>query len=308
MQLDDAIEQFRYHLRAERNLAPNTIEAYTRDLTYFSAWCEEHELSDVDDILPRHVSQWLTAQYKRGLKVSSVTRALISLRRLCNFLSVEGKLLSDPTENIDVPSIGRKIPRILSLDQVDALLESPDKNVPEGLRDRAMLETMYATGLRVSELIRLELADADLVVGYVRVRGKGDKERLVPLGEVAQEAIQRYLHSARAEMLRSAGGPSVTGALFVTRRGKGMTRQAFWKIIKRSGVAAGIDINLSPHTLRHSFATHLLERGANLRVVQALLGHADIGTTQIYTHVAQERLKQIHAQHHPRGGNQEPDP
>jgi integrase/recombinase XerD len=300
MRIDDAIEQFRHHLRAERNMAPNTISAYSRDLVAFAAWSADHEIDLMEDVDPDHIVRWMSAMHHRKLKMSSIARALISLRRLCAFLCMEDLLDENPTEDIDVPSISRKIPRILSLDQVDALLGAPDQSHPEGLRDRAMLETMYATGLRVTELILLDQADADLVLGYVRVRGKGDKERLVPLGEVAQEAIQRYLYSARAELLRSAGGASVTPALFVTRRGTAMTRQSFWKNIKRYALTAGIEYNISPHTLRHSFATHLLERGANLRVVQALLGHADIGTTQIYTHVAQERLKQIHAQHHPR--------
>jgi integrase/recombinase XerD len=268
MLVDDAIEQFRYHLRAERNLAENTVAAYSRDLASFARWCEDHEVPDIHAVLPRHVSQWMLSMHEEGLKIASITRALIALRRMCAFLVAEGLMKENPTETIDVPKLGRKIPTVLSLDQVEVLLNAPTV----------------------------------LVAGYVRVVGKGEKERLVPLGELAQESIQRYLLSARAELLRPAGGLSASQALFVTRRGDAMTRQAFWKNIKRYAEECGIHIELSPHTLRHSFATHLLERGANLRVVQALLGHADIGTTQIYTHVAQEHLKKVHAQHHPRSG------
>jgi integrase/recombinase XerD len=302
MLVDDAIEQFRYHLRAERNLAENTVAAYSRDLASFARWCEDHEVPNIHAVLPRHVSQWMLSMHEEGLKIASITRALIALRRMCAFLVAEGLATENPTETIDVPKLGRKIPTVLSLDQVEVLLSAPTVGTPEGLRDRAMLETLYATGLRVSELTELKLSEVDLVAGYVRVVGKGEKERLVPLGELAQESIQRYLLSARAELLRPAGGLSASQALFVTRRGDAMTRQAFWKNIKRYAEECGIHLELSPHTLRHSFATHLLERGANLRVVQALLGHADIGTTQIYTHVAQEHLKRVHAQHHPRSG------
>ncbi len=302
MLIDDAIDQFRYHLRVERALAANTIEAYTRDLATFAQHCESLDVSQIEDVTPDHITAWMDEKFTRGMKNTSVARALIALRRLCLYLRLEGVLEDNPTQTIDIPRTGRKIPRVLSFDQVDALLDSPDGQTPEGLRDRAMLEVLYATGLRVSELIGLAMTGMDLTVGYVRVVGKGDKMRLVPLGEVARDAVQTYLHHARGALLAPAGGPAVTDAIFVTRRGGPMTRQAFWKNIKRHAIEAGITINISPHTLRHSFATHLLERGANLRVVQALLGHADIGTTQIYTHVTQERLKLIHRQHHPRSG------
>lgn len=300
MLIDDAIDQFRFHLQVERSLAVNTIEAYTRDLTGFARHCEELGVAEIHDVTPDHITAWMEGMFNRGMKNTSVARALIALRRLCLYLRVEGVLEDNPTQTIDIPRTGRKIPRVLSLDQVDNLLEAPDRSTPEGLRDRAMLEMLYATGLRVTELVSLTMTGMDLTVGYVRVIGKGDKGRLVPLGEVARDAIQTYLHHARGALLAPAGGLGVTDGLFVTRRGRVMTRQAFWKNIKRYAIKADITTNISPHTLRHSFATHLLERGANLRVVQALLGHADIGTTQIYTHVTQERLKVLHRQHHPR--------
>lgn len=300
MLIDDAIEQFRFHLRAERNLAANTIEAYTRDLVNFSAYCHDRKVEDMDKVRAEHVSKWMLGLFNKGLKASSVARALISLRRMCVFLQGEELLKVNPTATIDIPKTGRKIPKILTLEQVDGLLEAPDPKTPEGIRDRAMLEMLYATGLRVSELIALKVGDVDLNAGYVRVTGKGDKTRLVPLGEVAQEAIDNYTIHGRGPLLKSAGGEGASDSLFVTRRGGPMTRQAFWKNIKRYGSIAGIGHSISPHTLRHSFATHLLERGANLRIVQSLLGHADISTTQIYTHVAQERLKKLHGEHHPR--------
>ncbi len=301
MLIDDAIDQFRFHLRVERALAENTLDAYTRDLTDFSTYCDEkHGVTEIDKVKDDHITLWMDGMFNRGMKTTSVARHLIALRRLCLFLRLEGALEDNPTQTIDVPRIGRKIPRVLSLKDVDRLLDVPDRQSPEGLRDRAMLETLYATGLRVSELIHLTLSGMDLTVGYVRVLGKGDKTRLVPLGEQARDAIEIYLKHARGALLAPAGGPSISGALFVTRRGGPMTRQAFWKNIKRFAIEAGITMDISPHTLRHSFATHLLDRGANLRVVQALLGHADISTTQIYTHVTRERMKAIHRQHHPR--------
>ncbi len=300
MRLDEAIAQFRFHLRAERALASNTIEAYTRDLGQFAMFCDDHGIEQVEHIVADHVAAWLGRLFDDGLEARSVARALISLRRLCLFLRVEGVLPQNPTATIDIPRTGRRIPRTLSMAEVEMLLAAPSVHSPEGLRDRAMLETLYATGLRVSELIGLTMASADLNVGFVRVTGKGRKTRLVPLGEHAQDAIATYLIDARAALLRSAGGPGVTDGLFVTRRGGTMTRQAFWKNIKRYARDAGLHTHVSPHTLRHSFATHLLDHGANLRVVQALLGHADIGTTQIYTHVTRERLKRMHTAHHPR--------
>lgn len=300
MTIDEAIDQFRFFLRAEQAAADNTVESYMRDLAGFALFCDEANLTGVGELEPQHVSDWMLGLTDAGLKASSIARALVALRQLMRFLITERELTSNPTATIDIPRAGRKIPRFLTFDEVDRLLAAPNPLRPEGSRDRAMLETLYAAGLRVSELVNLPMTGLDMTVGFVRVTGKGDKTRLVPVGEVARDSITSYLAAPRAELLRSVGGPSMSDALFVTRRGGPMTRQAFWKNIKRYAVLAGIDKNVSPHMIRHSFATHLLERGANLRVVQTLLGHADISTTQIYTHVTRERLKAVHASHHPR--------
>lgn len=299
--IDDCIDQFRFYMVAERGLSDNTIEAYLRDLRDFSTWCLQHPaMTEIEAITDDHVTGWMLAMMDRGLHNASVSRAVIALRQLCLFLRVEGVLTANPTATVDLPKKGRKIPRFLSLPEVERLLAAPDALSPEGLRDRAMLEVLYATGLRVTELVELPMNGVDLTVGYVRVTGKGNKTRLVPLGEEARDALERYLRSPRAELLRAVGGPSLSDAVFVTRRGGPMTRQGFWKNIKRYAFIAEIHKEISPHVLRHSFATHLLDHGANLRVVQTLLGHADIGTTQIYTHVTRERLKSLHTAHHPR--------
>ncbi|MEL6180534.1 MAG: site-specific tyrosine recombinase XerD [Myxococcota bacterium] len=299
MHIDDAIEQFRTHLHIERNAAQNTLESYSRDLANFAGFCIGEGIVDIRDVESDHVTRWLESEFDRGLQAESVARELVAVRQLCLFLRADGVLEFNPTLVIDIPRRGRKIPHFLTLEEVERLLAAPDPGSPEGIRDKAMLETLYATGVRVTELVKMPLNGLDMTVGFIRVTGKGGKTRLVPLGEVARDAIALYLERARDRLLESAGSAS-TGALFVTRRGGPMTRQAYWKNIKRYAAIAGIEKNVSPHLLRHSFATHMLERGANLRIVQALLGHADISSTQIYTHVTQERLKELHAAHHPR--------
>jgi integrase/recombinase XerD len=231
------------------------------------------------------------------VKASTTSRELSSLKRFYRFLLRQGKIQTDPSLNIDTPKLPRNLPASLTEADVEALLDAPDVKVPLGLRDRTMLEVLYASGLRVSELISLESPQISLNMGIVRVIGKGGKERLTPLGEDALEWVARYTREIRSGLLKG----KLSNALFVTTRGSAMTRQAFWYLIKRYAQQAGITKPLSPHTLRHAFATHLLNHGADLRVVQLLLGHADISTTQIYTHVARERLKRIHALHHPRG-------
>jgi len=301
MRIDDAADQFRFHMVAERHLARNTVEAYQRDLASFATFMDAtFGLAEIERVEADHITAWMLGLMDGGMASTSVARGLIALRQFCLFLRVEGVLERNPTATIDVPGRGRKIPRFLTFEEVERLLDAPDEQSPEGLRDRAMLEVLYATGVRVTELVELPMNGVDLTVGYVRVVGKGSKTRLVPLGEVARDALDLYLRGPRAELLRKNGGPSVTDAVFVTRRGGPMTRQAFWKNIKRYGLLANIMRTISPHVLRHSFATHLLDHGANLRVVQTLLGHADIGTTQIYTHVTRERLKKLHQEHHPR--------
>ncbi|MBH25499.1 MAG: site-specific tyrosine recombinase XerD [Myxococcales bacterium] len=299
MHIDNAIEQFRTHLHVERNVAKNTLESYSRDLANFAGFVVGEGIVDVRDIEADHVTRWLEAEFDRGLLPKSVARSLIAVRQLCLFLRADGVLEFNPTLVIDIPKRGRVIPRFLTLEEVERLLAAPDPGSPEGVRDKAMLETLYATGVRVTELVKLPMNGLDMTVGFVRVTGKGGKTRLVPLGEVARDAIAVYLDGPRDQILSKAGSAS-TGALFVTRLGGPMTRQAFWKNIKRYASIAEIEKNVTPHLVRHSFATHMLERGANLRIVQALLGHADISSTQIYTHVTQERLKELHTAHHPR--------
>jgi integrase/recombinase XerD len=294
----DLIERFCDALWLQEGLSANTLEAYRRDLEGLSHWLELRGtvlISAADADLRDYLSACIR---NKRMKPSSQARLLSSLRRFYGYLVREEKIKTDPTALIDPPKLGRSLPKSLSEEQVEKLLESPDVKKPLGLRDRAMLETLYATGLRVSELVGLTLSQVSLTQGVVRVIGKGDKERLVPLGEEAISWISRYLAEGRSRLVKSRS----TDALFTTARGGPMTRQAFWHNLKTHTRKAGIDVKkLSPHTLRHAFATHLLNHGADLRVVQMLLGHADLSTTQIYTHVAQARLKTLHEQHHPRG-------
>ncbi|MGD9787389.1 MAG: site-specific tyrosine recombinase XerD [Sulfuricellaceae bacterium] len=292
------LDEFCDALWLEDGLARNTLDSYRSDLRHFAGWLEEKqgkgfvaaEQGDVAGYLSHRLSVSRT-------KASTASRELSALKRFYQWLLREGRLDADPTLKIASPKLPRCLPDSLTEADVEALLSAPRGDEPLPLRDRAMLETLYATGLRVSELVGLPLAGVSLDMGVVRVLGKGGKERLVPLGEAAVELLQRYLHESRPALLNGR----VSDALFVTARGDGMTRQAFWYLIKRYAGLAGIAKRLSPHTLRHAFATHLLNHGADLRVVQMLLGHADISTTQIYTHVARERLKTLHARHHPRG-------
>ncbi len=301
MNLDHAVDTYLVHLKIERNLADNTITAYGNDLRQFTEFCDDSlDYDSIADITDADVSAFLLRLSKRDISPRTIARKLSTLKGMFKFLRSHHDLDGDPTARVDAPRFGQKLPVVLGLDEVEALLQAPDRSTAEGLRDWAMLEVLYATGLRVSELINLLQREVDLAAGYVRVVGKGDKQRVVPLGEVAIDAVRDYEEQARGTLLKSCGGPGASPALFVTRRGGAMTRQAFWKNIKRYAAKAGIDKSISPHKLRHSFATHLLERGADLRIVQALLGHADINTTQIYTHVAQERLKELHNTHHPR--------
>lgn len=292
------IDSFLDALWSERGLSQNTLAAYGRDLNAWARW-----LSDVQQLELLHadastLQKYLAYRGQNGAKSSSMARVLSSLRRFYRYQLRQGEISEDPSSLIDSPRIGRLLPGSLSETQVDRLLEAPDVNQSLGLRDRAMLELLYAAGLRVSELVTLELSQINLQVGVVRIIGKGNKERMVPLGDVAVDWIRQYLEEARAPLMRGNG---VSNAIFVTRRGSGMTRQGFWHLIKRHAKQAGIEQALSPHTLRHAFATHLLNHGADLRVLQMLLGHSDLSTTQIYTHIAQARLQEVHQKHHPRG-------
>ena len=279
----------------EDGLSRNTLEAYRRDLAMLAQWLATHERTLLDAAEP-DLQGYIAARHA-GSKATSSNRRLTVFRRFYRWLMREQKRQDDPTQRIVAARQSLRFPKSLTEGQVESLLAAPDVGTPLGLRDRAMLETLYATGLRVSELIGLSAVSVSLVDGVIRVVGKGDKERLVPLGEEARRWIERYLRESRPELL----GARSSDALFITARAAAMTRQMFWTLIKRHAQVAGINAPLSPHTLRHAFATHLLNHGADLRVVQMLLGHADISTTQIYTHVARERLKSLHAQHHPRG-------
>lgn len=303
MTLAEAIENYLIYMQVERNLSPSTIEAYERDLAQLQQYCLEHEglAEDVVQIEHDHISEFVGQLYKSQVTHRSIARKLSSIRGLYRYLRINDVVEKDPTQLIDTPKFGSKIPDALSLEEVEALIEAPDEMTLEGHRDRAMMELLYDTGLRVSELVHLKMREVDLNQCTVLVTGKGEKQRIVPFGEYAAEIIEEYLDDTRGQLLKKHGGAGATAFVFVTRRGSGMTRQAFWKNLKRYALEAGIDTDkISPHKLRHSFATHMLERGMDLRIVQTLLGHADISTTQIYTHVASARLKKIHEEHHPR--------
>jgi integrase/recombinase XerD len=290
------LDAFADTLWLEAGLSKNTLSSYRADLAQFSVWLDARKKT-LDRVEPVDIHDYLR-DFSRRAKSTSQRRLIASLRRFYQHLLAIGAIQTDPTLNIEPPPRPDRFPKTLSEAQVEALLAAPDVDTPLGLRDRAMLETLYATGLRVSELTALKLFEIGLNEGVVRVFGKGAKERLVPLGQVALEWIERYLKEARPQLLAGRN----CDAVFVTRRAAGLSRQMFWHLIKRDAARAGIDpARISPHTLRHAFATHLINHGADLRVVQLLLGHADISTTQVYTHVARERLKQLHAQHHPRG-------
>ena len=291
------IDEFCDALWLEDGLARNTLDSYRRDLRKFGAWLNAKHKRSLPAASRADLLDFLAHQVQRRAKATTASRVLSSLKRFYRYQLRQGKIKADPTLNIDAPKLPRPLPKSLTEQDVEALLAAPDVGEALGLRDRAMLETLYASGLRVSELVTLAMAQVSHDMGVVRVIGKGSKERLVPLGEEALAWLRRYMKEARPDLL--GGRPS--DALFVTTRGGAMTRQAFWHLIKRYALQAGLKKPLSPHTLRHAFATHLLNHGADLRVVQLLLGHADISTTQIYTHVARERLKQLHARHHPRG-------
>ncbi len=291
------LERFTTALWLERGLSDNTREAYSRDVQGLNAWLLDQSRGDALTASESDVQAYLGARLSQGSSHRSISRLLSSLRSFYQYLVREGDLSSDPTQHLDRPKPSRPLPKSLSESEVDQLLHAPDTSVVVEHRDLAMLEVLYASGLRVSELVGLTLPQLSLNQGVVRVFGKGGKERLVPLGEVAIETVTDYLKSTRQALLRDRQ----SDVLFPSNRGKVMTRQTFWYRIKIYAKRAGIDPNLSPHTLRHAFATHLINHGADLRVVQMLLGHSDLTTTQIYTHVARSRMQALHEKHHPRG-------
>jgi integrase/recombinase XerD len=295
---EEILDRFCDALWLEDGLSRNTIESYRRDLRQFADWLTARRAESLAGVAQTDIQAYLGFRITVDkAKPRSTARLLSSLKRLYRYLVREGKLTDDPTLRIDSPKLPRSLPKSLSEANVLALLAAPDVRKPLGLRDRAMLETLYASGLRVSELVGLKLVQTNLDMGVVRIMGKGRKERLVPLGEDAVMWLQHYLSEARGALI----GTAASDALFITARARPMTRQMFWTLVKRYAIKAGVAADISPHSLRHAFATHLINHGADLRVVQLLLGHADISTTQIYTHVARERMKQLHAKHHPRG-------
>jgi integrase/recombinase XerD len=291
------LDEFCDALWLEDGLSRNTLDSYRRDLRLFATWLAAERNRDLADVERTDILAYLANRFRHAAKPRSAARLLSSLKRFYQFLLREGRIAADPTLQIDSPKLPRSLPKSLTEEDVERLLAAPDEAHPLGLRDKAMLETLYASGLRVSELVTMKVGQVSQDMGVVRIIGKGSKERLVPLGEEALSWIGRYANEGRPVIL----GGRQSDALFVTGRGEAMTRQAFWHLIRRYAARSGLGKTISPHTLRHAFATHLLNHGADLRVVQMLLGHADISTTQIYTHVARERLKQLHAKHHPRG-------
>jgi integrase/recombinase XerD len=292
------LDEFCDALWLEDGLSRNTLESYRRDLSKFAEWLQSQRSISILETTHVDIQGFLAYLYtQQKAKATSTSRAISSLKRLFRYLLRQNKIAVDPTLQIATPKLPRSLPKSLTEEDVELLLNAPDVETPLGMRDRTMFEVLYATGLRVSELVGLSVAQVSLDMGVVRVMGKGSKERLVPLGEEALDWLQRYLQEMRPGLMAGR----LSGAMFVTHRGEAMTRQMFWFLIKKHAQHGGIHKPLSPHTLRHAFATHLLNHGADLRVVQMLLGHADISTTQIYTHVARERLKALHSKHHPRG-------
>jgi len=291
------ITEFMNYLSVERGLAKNTLMAYDRDLTTYTAYLHKCGLKGVEAVKREHVTNYMHAQKKAGLSTMSICRSLAAVRMFHRFLVRESFSQEDPTDLVDTPKTWKRVPDVLSQVEVDAMIKAAQGRDWQSVRDQAILELFYASGLRVSELVGLRVDSVNFDVGFVRCIGKGSKERLIPIGSQAKDAIQRYLQGARPKILKARQ----TDALFVSRLGKKLSRQSIWKLIKFYARKANIKKTIKPHTLRHTFATHLLEHGADLRSVQEMLGHSDISTTQIYTHVDKERLRAVHKQFHPRG-------
>ncbi|MFW6011235.1 MAG: site-specific tyrosine recombinase XerD [Desulfosalsimonas sp.] len=296
-EISKLIDQYTSYLTVEKGLSPATIESYGSDLARFQRFLAGNKIKRIQEVDTASVLKYLLRLRDDGLGIRSRTRHLVTLRGFFGFLVQEKYISTDPARLIDLPKSGLKLPDVLSVTEITRLLETPDTSRYKGIRDAAMLELLYAAGLRVSELIFLKLQDINLEAGFVRVFGKGSKERLVPIGEHAKQKLGLYIKTARPALLKKLTSPF----LFFGRAGRPMTRQGFWKIVKHYALAAGYDKKVTPHTFRHSFASHLLEGGADLRAVQMMLGHADISTTQIYTHVTRDHMKHMHEKYHPRG-------
>jgi integrase/recombinase XerD len=298
MEIAAAITSFLTHAKVEKGLSANTVEAYQRDLVKFDGFAKKRKLT-LETVNRDDLVDFLAGLYRNRLESRTVARQLVTLRNFFRFAQGQELIAADPTINLESPKIRKSLPGYLRLEEVERLLSQPDEQTALGLRDRAMLEVLYSTGLRVSELVNLRVSDLDAKSGCVRCIGKGDKERIVPVGRKALGMVEKYVRGSRSTLIREAKkGPSPM--LFVNRRGAPLSRVGVWKILSTYGRKAGLRVSLTPHMLRHSFATHLLEHGADLRSVQLMLGHADISTTQIYTHVVEERLKQVYKAHHPR--------
>ncbi len=294
--MEQHIEDYLDYLGLERGLAENTLESYGRDLRQFSRYLSSHYAKPWETLDRGQILLYLDSLKRQGKSAATVSRSLASIRSFFRFLNREGALSGNPAALLDTPKVEKRLPRVLSPTEVETLLYRPVLSSPVGLRDRAMFEVLYATGIRVSELVSLQVADINLAAGFIKCKGKGGKERMVPLGTVAVKAVEGYLGTGRKQLVRSGE----VRALFVNCHGRQMTRQGFWKLLKKHVRGTNIEANISPHTLRHSFATHLLDNGADLRAVQEMLGHADISTTQIYTHVTRTRLREIYDKAHPR--------
>jgi len=295
--MEQLLDQFLHYLIVEKGLSKNTIDAYSHGLSRFLNHLREKGVQEIREVGKFHIRGFLLVLRRKNLNTKSIVRNLVAIRTFFRFLIQEGVLESNPVEELESPKVAKTLPEILTLKEIEQILEQPDLHTPLGTRDRAMLEMVYATGMRVSELTQLPIHQVNLEGGYVLLYGKGSKERIVPLGSEAMKWVTVYLKTARGILSKGKENPS----LFINRSGKGMSRQSFWKNLKDYARRAGLRKRTTPHLLRHSFASHLLERGADLRSVQMMLGHADISTTQIYTHVTGERLKKVHKQYHPRG-------
>ncbi len=295
--MDKWIKEFLYFLDVEKGLAKNTLESYGRDLKSFHTFINQNGQKSLLEISRSDITSYLLYLQKKGRATSTISRNLASIRSFYHFLLNEQALVKDPSSNLESPKQEKKLPEILSVSEVDLLLSQPDTSETTGIRDKSMLELIYATGVRVSEIIDLNMEDINIENGYIRCRGKGNKERIVPLGKVAIKNTKVYLETARCKLVKNNNSEE---AFYVNHHGKRLTRQGFWKIIKKYAKKANLEGKITPHTLRHSFATHLLENGADLRSVQEMLGHADISTTQIYTHVTQKKLKGVYEKTHPR--------
>ncbi len=294
--MQQLVEDYLAYLSVERGLANNTLSAYGRDLRAYVRFLQGQSLTALSETTKETVRTYLEQLHNRGRAASTISRNLAAIKSFYQFMVREDCLSVDPTEHLQSPKVEKRLPHVMSLTEVEALLSQPAAEEPASQRDKAMLEVLYATGIRVSELVSLNVNDVNLEVGFLRCLGKGNKERIVPLGSVAVRALSQYLEQGRTKLVKSAAET----ALFVNQHGRRLTRQGFWKITKRYAKEAKIDESITPHTLRHSFATHLLENGADLRSVQEMLGHADISTTQIYTHVTRNRLKEVYQKAHPR--------